>query len=1291
MPKLEFPGKVGQVSGFDTESDAAAMLLLESFLAGYARIAIQPTGSGNSTRNIVMRPVDMGTYGRHFFLLPKDIKHEVFRVGYKQEDRPEGERKRTIIHSHLAKQEFFKATRDTIVNANSGKVPPNFPLASEAGEVVWELYYLDIKSSDPKDKAYNGPRMGWNDRDYFVFMIRSSYPRGAAWCFLSFFKRGAELNAHSQAVVTYEKHLIAGNVTNVDIVPCYLDTKKRTFVEMPEITVQSSSIIAEALVPNRFSPSALRRGNAPLKYEILPSVVFTSENGYILTSWAHPYMSLLSKYIATIGKSLDIVDDKIVGVFSTRSEPDYELVLGMDGEELIYITTNFVARSQQHLTSIAMKDPNMAHLVFGSNPEWEKQGKPETEMVSSPGFGCLYNIACKKAVEGLADPTWLGFISSTSKNSKYHEMLGRTSDEIDSLLFADAGFYRSFIGKSVSYVDAVGHWMRKQNTDETILYSDRDIDDMEVAAKRIYKKAFESYIDNIIRGMILNEASASGETKARSNYIQTLQDGYVFKGYSMRGKEPQDDTTKLIYAIAGNKYLGIRGAVGEKVCKKIEGGLYLYASRTDIKPRSSTDILVRRSTDSTVPIEKVRAAYGDLIQTAYCPYGYVARSLYKIMAFVGGHVDFFPTTRVGGIIGGEVKLYKPNNCIASQVSVVSTVGNDDYLDATPIKLFVNHSADDRTSEVTNKKYLSITRYLKELWMSYIFTKTYIRELLPLRNIDGLDLAPGTIQKRKDINDERIFALGLARRLRLNKAIITMAKSEGIKIITEELVRQKKHREVVRLYGEKSVAGRTGAEILRQRDSICVNIYDLLPYYEKPEEKLDAAALRARGIRDLFEHQEEARMRNRERLETLEAKYPNVVRNFYTNCDTIYTQDRLNLLWEEYRIRDSKDNEDDPLGGFTNLDYVNGYLFVENFILQRDGRNEGYPAYMSREQYMAMSASVIYAKEGINERMTFMELAKQSDSSSESEEEEETVSQETSSFKDRPVIRKNTVIDGIATSIDYDVVEMFGNDRGCKVLFANIANVPVYNVDAGRNADGDIFVSTLNEALSVNSSVVYMLARSLHVKPELHAKTDGFLKFDFIQGREAQTRRDGVSEMNEHRKTAPTSSTVNEVIEAALGLTPDGELNLGAARGANTLWSAGAAPPASSGGSINFSTAMEQEGQDMVVQKSYSLIARDIVKRVRSHLGGKEYIPKGQRASILLAEAAINRTSLRDFAPTSRKNANEKTLRETIITAEFQVPRLITVDGHDTKHGNTIPVVEYSDEDLQEYLHLIGAQ
>ena len=99
----------------------------------------------------------------------------------------------------------------------------------------------------------------------------------------------------------------------------------------------------------------------------------------------------------------------------------------------------------------------------------------------SYGFGCLDNRVCRKAVNGLGDSTWVYFTSSSTKNGDINEMLGRTSDEIDQLLFDDATFYRSFIGKSCSYVDAVAHWMRQQKDGYTQVHHQQPGDQVTLA------------------------------------------------------------------------------------------------------------------------------------------------------------------------------------------------------------------------------------------------------------------------------------------------------------------------------------------------------------------------------------------------------------------------------------------------------------------------------------------------------------------------------------------------------------------------------------------------------------------------------------------------------------------------------------------------------------------------------------------------------------------------------------------------------------------------------------------
>jgi hypothetical protein len=410
----------------------------------------------------------------------------------------------------------------------------------------------------------------------------------------------------------------------------------------------------------------------------------------------------------------------------------------------------------------------------------------------------------------------------------------------------------------------------------------------------------------------------------------------------------------------------------------------------------------------------------------------------------------------------------------------------------------------------------------------------------------------------------------------------------------------------------------------------------------------------------------SRAQNKEREDLLMQKYPKVTRNFFTNCDVAYGLDRLNLLWKVHTSL----GDTAPSGDFTNLDYVHGFLLAEDFVQQRDGRPQEYPAYINRDQYLTMSASVLFANRGVNEYMDFMKSGFKQ------------VGEVVGSFKETRVLQ---VSDSDSDSSDsdgeglnknmLDVAKMFATNRVTTAVFANIANVPIYNVDARSNAEGDIFVSTLNEALSVNSSFISLLARSLHVKKELQLKGNEQLGFGFVHGRETPKKQE-VTGLNEHTYTAPAADNGTQTGRA----TKEGWSQL--AKDLTTAEQMGALP-------INFITSSRQaqEGQDMIIRKSYSVSDANIVTRVRDQITGANYIPKNDKARILITEGARNRTSLISFAPTSRRSANEGTLRETTIMSEIQVPREIRVGKG--SNANVIKTAQYPEEDIQAYYQMLG--
>jgi len=1231
--KLAFMGKVGEVSGFDSEIDATAVLILETLLAAYSRVAIQ---INPDEVPIVLRPtevkIDNIMCGRHFFLLEKGATHEMFRVKLVQRDDTEaksngnGTYRHTVVTTSLIHHKIMLATPSTVVDEQGTKLDEILKGASpqvshrEAFD-NFDLYYLDMNESSD----WKGP----SSDSFFMFMVQTMIGTSEKWRFLTFFARPPVPANDTYAIRVYLMNLMANNLSPEPFFQSKFDQSAVTMSpddnnfmkNLENGEVEPSPTVTEDLEPYVL-PEINREhwGNISTEeFPIVQSVVFVSNQWYVLSPWSQHYAGLLYLYINVVRAALQINNYTIEGLKTLRSEPDYETVLGLDSQtELIIITRHYNKKSTQNITTVAIQHSCIARLIFGSNPSWHQQyleikadgGKAPT--ISSPGFGCLDVTVCREARDSMPNNFWKNFTNGAKRNGEFHEMIGRTAEELDSILFADSVFFRSFIGRNATYAEAVRHWietvgrmklettMRKAKEGaalteaEIIIVSRRVADIRDVAMSQIekaYSKALTPYIEKVINQLIsttMLTVPGQNREKDSTNYIRILQAGHQFEGFIMNAqKGDRKDTTKLIFSVYRSRFLNINP---EKFYRQVDGGIYLMCLRRDVEPESARAVITR-SMMSEIDDEKKQQAYDAITYSAFCPYGYLAHSLYKILEFSGNHLDFFPASKVDATSREGTRVMGPHNCSVSKTTLNEKAGDGSTLSASAVQYFIDENERGREDKIL---YLSC---VKELWSKYIFTWSYIHSLLEFQ-VEKKE-RPATKQGRKhhddmdglwtvQHNNERKFALVLAKFLRTERPI----------------------------------------DLNKPFDpNWTPNIYELMPY----DRFANLSPLSARDYRNVSE--------------TMGGKYRNVYRNFYTNCDEAYKSERLWCMQQADRLSSSGLIQEEEL---TNLDMVHGYLLVQDFVFQEQAST-----YLNWKQYITMSASVIYARRGINEKITFLSGAIVSACTGEPIDPKK-VPVETQHFK-----KKQTMV--TFDDKEEDVLSLFNNrNKVSLTVFANIANVPIYN--EGFGLGNNIMVSTLNEALSPANNFVYMLARSLHVR--FPGKT---YEFDLVYGKPWVARSAGLNLYTgaEFRRVG------GQVIVPQM---PELERNMFANGGPSVMVAARSVDERPA-------TAFPQQQNVNVVAEM-----RNLIENSREVVDGKvqqKYLPKLMRSEELAKIASkIGRNMLTWLPPDSGRTSAKQTLKATIISYRTQVTPFITVPGDQQE---VIQAVTHTGLDIEAYI------
>jgi hypothetical protein len=189
-----------------------------------------------------------------------------------------------------------------------------------------------------------------------------------------------------------------------------------------------------------------------------------------------------------------------------------------------------------------------------------------------------------------------------------------------------------------------------------------------------------------------------------------------------------------------------------------------------------------------------------------------------------------------------------------------------------------------------------------------------------------------------------------------------------------------------------------------------------------------------------------------------------MRNVIANCEIGFNACRYIQILYTIRNMEGKHN-------FSPVDFINGYLLSEKF-----GAMSSNPFYMNSNQYLAMSASVIYERR---------------DDEFESNKHEGRVR-----YTDLMTILENFDLPKLPKNEPSEYAILGGS------LYTNLEGIPLIGSNMKKENDqGDVFFRTLNTALSVNSDGMYYFARSI----EMFAGRR--IGLDFLRGMITKEKRD----------------------------------------------------------------------------------------------------------------------------------------------------------------------------------------
>lgn len=1039
-------------------------LVLSTLLASYCRADIYSFGGKPP---VIMSISDDGLY---FFALPAGASN--VSAHWISNEPHEIERGvRTEIKFTPTRAEVI----DPLQTDNQDVKAKVASVTQHLANVHWKVFALQV------------PTSVWLTQAFFSYIIDYTLKQGNSnslkRCYVAFFKSTKEdpsLN-FQKARSAYVRHVISDNLTPYLSEESgfyrYKFNKKTMELEKAKKPVAGQTFDSEAdqdgsasatsptmpqnqdqywFIPSKktdigWSDSFKKLSNEPPgEYDLLiaPSVTIREKNFKMTRPSLHEYADILFLYLDAIRSSWKALpqDSKEFTIINNNvgSQDSYSAWHPISGTPLVTIST-FVAHRGRHASTISVSHSNIARLLFGSAQEWpiSEVEGGAVVMYKTRGFGCLNEETCKVTSDDNYRLHGLYDNMTRNPDSAINELLGRSSAEIDKAIFVDSNYYRSTQGTYNNYYNRLSLEVGNNTVALTSLRA---------SITNCYKDVFDSFFGEIIKE-IYNNKPASEHVDQFS--IQILQSYLRYKGYKKKvsgktvsGEFAQDgEATKLVYQVDSKNHHGT--VFGEDIYKRPEGGLFLVC------PKAEAGL------DSADANEKFKSAT--------CPFGYVAKSCYEYSKLIGGHLDFFSTVGIttSQEMNSVVSIIKPTNYEAQKTTYDNggkrsdgsfREGTKEYT-STNCQFFTNL----RGSEEDAKRQLQIKmdalHNIKDVWKNYILTKDYIDNIL---KEPSASLEPEVAKTKASEYRFLLIAIRLAVELR------------------ERYQRQ----------------------VLKQKGRIPTrypNIYEIMPYnneYSNAPKDIEGS---------------------------------NLYKNFVSNCDKEFQTERALLLSGATGSYERNVKNGRPLLiDILNIDVIHGYILSQNYEINKEWSWRGL---LQRDQYLALSASVFLTENGYVRVIDFQnefissgnipdsDSSSSSSSDSSSSDSDDDSASATSKPKDQvketPITFENSVRlnPGIVECYtgspkEEEYVNTFRdpllNDN---LVYANIADVPVYNV----NQNGNIYVATMEETLSMNTINMVLLSRSLAFNGVQKKKV---LKFFFVIGKPEIIRHNITSGVNE---------------------------------------------------------------------------------------------------------------------------------------------------------------------------------
>lgn len=564
-----------------------------------------------------------------------------------------------------------------------------------------------------------------------------------------------------------------------------------------------------------------------------------------------------------------------------------------------------------------------------------------------------------------------------------------------------------------------------------------------------YKEIFDDFFSSIIAPLV--DITSNDNDQKHAFFIEILQKAQQYNGFMKGIEKSERESTKLVYRVDNPGYNVANELKG--TYQRPEGGLFFACLHDEYEPRDHREI----SLDKTANNLQSEAAKKQLFQSARCPFGYLAKSYFESSRLFSCHLNFQMTlaVRTTGEKNSVVMLDKPQECEYQKVSCNFATRE---LSSTACEFFTNLSPNsEKLSPAERTEHqrkldmgLKSLRTYQDLWKDYILTKHYIDDFIRAPVPPATPIEGDSVSYRENMHayEELICGIALAKRFRLD-------------------------------YEDRMLESKM---VLRTP-----NIYEIIPYIVNSSMSNDKLG----------------------QLPAMMAKYKNLVRNLYRDCDEVYKWSRLEMIFTA-----DKEIASTPLTDLLNIDVIHGFILSQDYRFSNE-----WPGFLTRNQYLAMSASVYLTE---NRLIAAVDYRNQWIDSKPS--------------RTSYAIKRENIEDFYKLLADDDqlyhtvnpkVFECYRGDESenaavarfhdplvnPNTIFANIADVPIYGV----NNKDDIYVSTLEETLSANTAAMFMTCRSIAVKGTQDKKT---VKFYYLNGK---------MEERQHRTTTGAGDNVGGIV------------------------------------------------------------------------------------------------------------------------------------------------------------------